>query len=60
MLSTKSKLVPVSYYLSDFLFALMFLRVYFLIRTLMNFTIFSDLYSKKICAKLGIQADTMF
>jgi hypothetical protein len=26
----------------------------------MNFTIFSDLYSKKICAKLGIQADTMF
>ncbi len=54
MLSTKSKLVPVTYNLSDFLFAFMFLRVYFLIRTLLNFTDFSDLYSKKICAKYGI------
>ena len=60
MLGSKSRRVPVSYNLSDFLFAFMFLRVYFLIRTLLNFTNFSDLYSKKVCAKYGIQANTSF
>ena len=60
MLSTKSQLVPVRYRLSDFLFALMFFRLYFLIRTLLNFTIFSDLYSKRVCSKHECEANTGF
>jgi hypothetical protein len=60
MLSTKSKLVPVQYMLSDFLFAFMFLRIYFLVRTLLNFSLYSDLYSKRICSKFGVEANTSF
>jgi len=60
MLQTKSQYIGVSYMLSDFLFALMFLRLYFLIRTLLNFSVFSDLYSKRVCSKYGFEADTAF
>jgi len=60
MLGSKSKLVAVKYNLSDFLFAFMFMRIYFLIRTLLNFSIFSDLYSKRVCAKYGFEASTSF
>lgn len=49
MLGSKDQYVPVKYMLGDFLFAFMFFRVYFLIRTIMNFSSYSDLYSKKIC-----------
>lgn len=40
MLSSKDQYVPVKYMLGDFLFAFMFLRVYFLIRTIFNFSIY--------------------
>jgi hypothetical protein len=59
-LGTKSNYVPVKYFLSDFLFAFMFLRFYFVIRTLLNFCIFSDLFSKRTCAKFGFEAGTSF
>jgi hypothetical protein len=45
MLGSKDQLVDVKYMLSDFLFAFMFLRFYFVIRTIMNFSIYSDLNS---------------
>lgn len=51
MLGTKSEYLPVTYMLSDFLFACMFLRVYFVIRTLMNFSPYSEMHAKRICAK---------
>jgi len=60
MLNTKSVLIPVTYMLSDFIFAFMFLRIYFLIRTFFTFTIYADLYSKKVCAKYGFEANTSF
>lgn len=60
MLGDKSEYQPVRYMLSDFLFAFMFLRVYFVIRTLMNFTSFSEMHSKRICAKYGVEANTSF
>jgi hypothetical protein len=60
MLNTKSVEIPVVYRLSDFIFALMFLRVYFLIRTFFTFTIYADLHAKKVCAKYGVEADTAF
>mmetsp|Transcript_9092 Transcript_9092/g.6847 ORF Transcript_9092/g.6847 Transcript_9092/m.6847 type:complete len:211 (-) Transcript_9092:829-1461(-) len=60
MLGSKSSYLAVDYYLSDFLFAFMFLRIYFLVRTLFNFTIYTDLYSKKVCVKHGFEASTYF
>lgn len=60
MLGNKNILVPVYYLLSDFLFALMFCRFYFLIRALLNFSIFSDLYSKRLCSKFGVEASVGF
>lgn len=38
MLGSKNEYVPVKYMLGDFLFAFMFFRVYFVIRTIMNFS----------------------
>ena len=60
MMGSKDQMLPISYYLSDVLFALMFLRVYFLIRTLLNFTSYSDLYSKKVAVKHGVEPSTGF
>lgn len=60
MLGSKDALVPVRYMLGDFLFAFMFLRCYFVIRTIMNYTSFSDLNSKKICNKYGFESNTSF
>jgi hypothetical protein len=60
MLGSKNEYVPVHYMLSDFLFAFMFLRFYFLIRTLMNFSVYSELYSKRVCAKYKFEASTSF
>lgn len=60
MLSSKDMEVDVHYMLSDFLFAFMFLRFYFLVRTLMNFSVYSELYSKRVCAKYKFEASTSF
>jgi hypothetical protein len=60
MMGDKTQLDDVNYMLSDFLFAGMFLRTYFLIRTLLNFSIYSDLYSKRVCSRYGFEASTSF
>jgi len=60
MLATKSTYVEVKYMLGDFLFAFMFLRFYFVIRTLMNFSNVSDLSSKKICRKYNFESNISF
>jgi hypothetical protein len=61
MMGTKKETNPVTYLLcSDFLFAAMCLRVYFLVRTMMNFSIYAELYSKRICVKYGFEQDTSF
>ena len=60
MLGLKNELVPVHYMLGDFLFAFMFMRCYFLLRTIMNFSVYSDLNSKKICSKHNFEQDTSF
>jgi hypothetical protein len=60
MFATKSKLVPVNYMLGDFLFALMFMRFYFILKTVMNFSMYSDLGSKKICKNNGFESNPAF
>lgn len=51
MTASKSKYVECKYMLGDFLFAFMMLRCYFLVRTLMNWNLYSELESKRICGK---------
>lgn len=60
MLTNKDTYMPVPYFASDFIFALMFLRLYFLIRTLLNFSLYADLYAKKICTKYGFEESIGF
>jgi hypothetical protein len=60
MFGNKNELVPVRYMLGDFLFAFMFLRCYFLLRTIMNFSLYADLQSKKVCIKYNFESDTSF
>ena len=61
MLETKTMRRPVRYLLCyDFLFAFMCMRVYFLVRTLMNFSIFAELYSRKVCVQHGFEYNTSF
>ena len=46
--------------LSDFIFALKFLRIYFVIRAVFNYNIYMDLYSKKLCKQYGFTANIRF
>lgn len=39
----------VVYYLCDFILVFMFLRLMFLARSIMNYSIYTDAYSKKLC-----------
>ena len=48
------------YTLSDFLMAFMFLRVFFLCRTVINFSIYTDAFSKKLCNSYGFISGVRF
>ena len=50
----------VVYLWSDLVFSLMFLRLYFVIRTGLNYGEYSDAFSKKICKSYGFEADFRF
>jgi len=54
---TCRKNVKVVYLLSEFLFALMWLRVFFLVRTGFNYSVFRDPLSKKVCQSYGVKSD---
>jgi hypothetical protein len=46
--------------LGDFLFAFMLFRLYFLVRTLLNLNLFSELTSKRICGKHQVVSGPQF
>ena len=48
------------YFFSEVMMALMWLRIYFLIRTVMNYTDFMDAYSKKLCSSYGFTTSIFF
>ena len=48
------------YLMSDFLLAFMWLRIYFLVRAIFNYNIFTDVYSKKLCKSYGFTANVRF
>lgn len=50
----------VTFLLSDFFFAFMFLRLFQLMRTSFNFSVYTDPLSKKICKGYGLSANFKF
>lgn len=50
----------VVYNLNDILFSLMFLRLFFLFRTVFNYSEYTDAYSKTICNKYGFTSNNRF
>jgi hypothetical protein len=50
----------VVYLMSEFLIALMWFRIYFLIRSIFNYSIYTDAYSKKLCKSYGFTAGARF
>lgn len=59
-LNNKQQYVEVAYRLSDFLLCFMFLRIALLIRTIFNYTMFTDLYAKRLCESYGFTANIRF
>lgn len=46
--------------MSDFFLAFMFLRISLLIRSIFNYTMFTDLYAKRLCESYGFTANVRF
>ena len=51
---------PVVYLLSEFQLAFMWLRVYFILRSIFNYSIYTDAYSKKLCQSYGFSSGVRF
>jgi hypothetical protein len=52
--------VEVYYLLSDFITAFMFIRLYFLIRTIGNYSKYTDTFGVKVCKNYGLSANLRF
>jgi hypothetical protein len=52
--------IKIYYLLSDFILAFMFARSFFLMRACFNYTMFMDVYSKKLCKSFGFTANVRF
>jgi len=51
---------PITYYMSDILMAFMFLRLWFVFRTIMSRSKYLDAYSKNLCKMYGFSTNTRF
>jgi len=56
----RDKEIPIYYLLSDFILAFMFVRFFILMRSVFNYTIFMDMYSKKLCKTFNFTANVRF
>jgi Ion channel len=59
-LTDKKKYVLTYYRASHVLLAFMFVRMLFLLRTIFNYSMFTDLYSKRLCQTYGFTANVRF
>lgn len=50
----------VVYLFSDFALVLMSLRIFFLVSTIFNYTVYMDCYAKKVCRSYGFASDILF
>ena len=55
-----SNLVPLCYNLSEFLYVFMFVRLFFIVRALFNFTPYQDDHARYYCSKLKTRANLRF
>lgn len=58
--SDRTRLVDCYYLISDFILIFMFLRLFFVIRSVFNYNIFTDVYAKKLCKSYGFTAGQRF
>ena len=52
--------IEVVFLFSEFLLAMMWFRIYFLVRSIFNYSIYTDAYSKKLCKSYGFTAGARF
>ena len=48
------------YLLSEFMLVFMFSRIYFVVRSMLNYTQFMDPYAKKLCKSYGFENSILF
>lgn len=48
------------YLLSDFILVLMFFRIFFVVRAVFNYNMYTDVYAKKLCRSYGFTANVRF
>ena len=48
------------YLISDFILTLMFLRLFFVMRAIFNYNMFTDVVAKKLCRSYGFTANVRF
>ena len=56
----KRDLVKVYYLTSDFILVLMFFRIFFVIRAVFNYNMYTDVFAKKLCRSYGFTANVRF
>lgn len=54
------KNIKVVYFLSEFLLSFMILRLFFILRTIFNYSIYSDSFSKQLCRTYGFRPGLFF
>ena len=59
-INRKQETVTVYYLMSDFILVFMFLRIFFLIRAVFNYNMYTDVYAKKLCRSYGFTANVRF
>ena len=57
---TAKKNIKVTYFLSEFLISFMVLRIYFILRTIFNYSIYSDSFSKQLCWTYNLKPGVFF
>lgn len=57
---TAKKNIKVVYFLSEFLISFMVMRFYFILRTIFNFSIYSDSFSKQLCRTYSLKPGVFF
>ena len=56
----KQSKIAVYYLLSDFILVIMFLRVYYVVRAVLNYNMYMDSFAKKLCRSYGFTANVRF
>ena len=59
-INKKDSSVAVYYLISDFILALMFFRLFFVMRAVFNYNMFTDVVAKKLCRSYGFTANVRF